>query len=218
MTQQDVISIKPKIFKHIETNPFDSVFRDHNYNFLRSLLRQKGPMTVKDIMLEFKKDKNEKSDKTIYRYLTKFGDVGLTSKVGKRVIVDDNNKIRTETLYGTSAYLFLIGVESHPFHEKTPSELINKREVIAKAIGYFLSFQLNGKKFSEEKFTKFLVKRHTEAQETLIKSIESGDEEIHEIIRNLEFYDTSVILEVVSWLGSILSNPKLYKNIVDCTE
>jgi hypothetical protein len=218
MTQQDVISIKPKIFKHIKTNPFDSVFRDNNYNFLRSLLRHKGPMTVKDIMLEFKKDKNEKSDKTIYRYLTRLGEVGLTSKVGKRVIVDDNNKIRTETLYGTSAYLFLIGVESHPFHEKTPSELIHKREVIAKTVGYFLSTQLDGKKFSDEKFTKFLVKRHTEAQEALVQSIESGDEEILEIVKGMEYYDTSVILEAVSWLGSILSNPKLHKEILDCTE
>lgn len=216
MKYQDVISIEPSIFKYVPIIVNDPSFRDDNIVFLRTILRQKGPMTVKDIVEEFKNNRNKKSDKTIYRYLSKLTDVGIVSKIGKRVFVDENNNIRTEALYGNSAYLFLIGIEAHPFSEKAEESILEKREQIAKVIGLFLQKQLGAKKINEQCFKKFLVRRHTNAQKKLIEIIEAGDEEIHSLVKELEYFDTGVILEVVSWLGSILDNPSLVKELEKC--
>ena len=115
---QDVISIQPSIFKHITVDANDPTLRDDNVVFLRTLLRQKGPMTVRDIVEEYKADNNQKSDKTIYRYLGRLTEAGIVTKVGKRVFIDEENNIRTETLYGNSAYLFLTAADIHPYSAK----------------------------------------------------------------------------------------------------
>ncbi len=216
MTYQDVISIKPSIFKHVSIEVNDPSFRDDNIVFLRTLLRQKGPMTVRDIVEEYTNNDNKKSDKTIYRYLSKLNDVGIVAKVGKRVFIDKENNIRTEMLYGNSAYLFLTGVNVHPFNETAEGDILEKRDSIAKVIGLFLKKLIGAKKINEKCLEKILVRRHTNAQTTLIKTIEAGDEEIYRMVKELEYYDTGVILEVLSWLGSILSEPNLVKELEKC--
>ncbi len=216
MTSQDVISIEPSIFKHITVDANDPTFRDDNVVFLRTLLRQKGPMTVRDIVDEYEKENNKKSIKTIYRYLGKLTEAEIVAKVGKRVFVDEENNIRTETLYGNSAYLFLTATDIHPFSENAEGPVLLKRDPITKVIGLFLKKRLGSKNIDEECLKKILVKRHTNAEEYLVKTIESGDEEIYNLVKELEYYDTGVILEVVAWLGSIMSNPNIVKEIEKC--
>lgn len=216
MTYQDVISIQPKIFKHVPIEIDDPSFRDDNIVFLRTLLRQKGPMTVRDIVDEYESNNNKKSDKTIYRYLSKLTDVGVVAKVGKRVFIDEENNIRTEMLYGNSAYLYLTGVNVHPFNENVEERLLEKRDSITKVIGLFLKKQLGSRKINEKCLEKILIKRHTNAQKNLINTIEAGDEEIYDLVAELEYYDTGIILEVLSWIGSILEEPNLAKEIEKC--
>ncbi len=216
MTYQDVISIKPSIFKHVPIAINDPSFRDDNIVFLRTLLRQKGPMTVRDIVEEYTNNNNKKSDKTIYRYLSKLTDVGVVAKVGKRVFIDEENNIRTEMLYGNSAYLYLTGLNVHPFNEDIEGASLEKRDSITKVIGLFLKKQLGARKINEKCLGKILVKRHKTAQENLIETIEAGDEEIYDLVKELEYYDTGVILEILSWIGSILKEPNLAKEIEKC--
>jgi len=213
---QDVISIQPSIFKHITVDSNDPTLRDDNVVFLRTVLRQKGPMTVRDIVEEYKEENNQKSDKTIYRYLSKLTEAGIVTKVGKRVFIDEENNIRTETLYGNSAYLYLTASEIHPYSENAEGAVLLKREPITKVIGLFLKKKLGARRFDEECLKEILVKRHTNAQEYLVKTVESGDEEIYNLVKELEFYDTGVILEVVAWLGSIMSEPNIVKEIEKC--
>jgi predicted transcriptional regulator len=216
MTYQDVISIEPSIFKHITVDANDPTLRDDNVVFLRTLLRQKGPMTVRDIVTEYEAENNKKSDKTIYRYLGKLVDADIVAKVGKRVFIDEDNNIRTETLYGNSAYLFLTATDIHPFSEDAEGAVLLKRDPITEVIGLLLKKRLGARKIDEECLKKILVKRHSNAQKYLIETIESGDEDIYNLVKELEYYDTGVILEVVAWIGSIMSNPNIVKDIEKC--
>ncbi|MCG3221692.1 MAG: hypothetical protein H7641_09965 [Candidatus Heimdallarchaeota archaeon] len=216
MTYQDVISIEPSIFKYITVDTNDPTLRDENVAFLRTLLRQKGPMTVRDVVKEYENNSNKKSDKTIYRYLGRLAEAGIAAKVGKRVFIDEENNIRTETLYGNSAYLYLTTADIHPFSENAEGAVLLKRDPITKVIGLFLKKRLSARRIDEECLKKILVKRHTNAQDYLVKTIESGDEEIYNLVKELEFYDTGVILEIVAWIGSIMSNPNIVKEIEKC--
>ena len=83
-------------------------------------------------------------------------------------------------------------------------------------IGLFLKKRLGARNIDEECLKKILVKRHTNAQDYLVTTIESGDEEIYNLVKELEYYDTEVILEVVAWIGSIMSNPNIVKEIEKC--
>ncbi|NPD88159.1 MAG: hypothetical protein HGN29_05530 [Asgard group archaeon] len=216
MTYQDVISIKPSIFKHIIVDANDPTLRDENVVFLRTLLRQKGPMTVRDIVGEYENNNNKKSDKTIYRYLGKLIEARIVAKVGKRVFIDEENNIRTETLYGNRAYLFLTAADIHPFSENAEGAVLLKRDPITKLISLLLKKRFGARKTDEECLKKILVKRHTNAQDFLIQTIESGNEEIYNLIKELEYYDTGIILEVVAWLGSIMNDPNIVKEIEKC--
>jgi predicted transcriptional regulator len=216
LTYQDVISIQPSIFKHITVDTNDPTLRDDNVVFLRTILRQKGPMTVRDIVNQYKENDNQKSDKTIYRYLGKLTEAGIVAKVGKRVFIDEENNIRTETLYGNSAFLFLTAADIHPFSENAEGAVLLKRDPITRVIGLFLKKKLGARKVNEECLKEILVKRHTNAQEYLIKTVELGDEEIYNLVKELEYYDTGVVLEVVAWLGSIMSEPNIVKDIEKC--
>ena len=68
MESQDVITYTQPIVKVIEDEKAIDVMKDTNLIPVLRFLR-KGPMTINDLVDIFKKKGDQKSDKTIYRYL-----------------------------------------------------------------------------------------------------------------------------------------------------
>ncbi|MCK5047367.1 MAG: hypothetical protein KAS22_12350, partial [Candidatus Heimdallarchaeota archaeon] len=70
MSSQDVITYKPAKLIFIKDEKKNQLFHDENLNYVLKFLR-KGAMTIHDLSDSFKQIDDEKSDKSIYRYLHK---------------------------------------------------------------------------------------------------------------------------------------------------
>ncbi|MHA1347959.1 MAG: hypothetical protein ACTSVO_00230 [Candidatus Heimdallarchaeaceae archaeon] len=204
----------PKAMKHIPTVRNDPIFSDSNYLFLRQVLNQKGPLTINDILEEFRETNNEKSVKTIYRYLGKLTDKGMTIKCGKRVY--ENNK--SETLYGTTAKFFLIGIETNPFTDIEDKEMIQIRKTLVDFISYILQNNFEGKEIDVECFEKKIMEWYAIANSELIKNFETATEETINKVMTAEMTTDSgrFLMDVVFWIGLIIKNPTLIEDVRDC--
>ncbi len=220
MDHQDVITFKPKPIKHIFTITEDNWFSDKNLLFLRNTLNQKGPMSVKDILTEFKESKevDEKSDKTIYRYLGKLKDAGIVIQVGKRIFMDEENNIRTETLFGVTAKFFLIGVENSPFHDLESTEAKKARGIITEFVGHVLSNQFKSKKSNTECLEEVLIELVTDSSKVLVENFETSSIEAIEklIASDIGPSAGNYVMDFINWLGIVLSKRDLYDKVADC--
>ena len=172
MDYQDFKTYEPKPIKHIDIPRDDTTFRDSNLLFLRNLLNRLGPLTIKDIVREFKEGKEveEKSDKTIYRYIGKLKDLGMVTQVGKRIYVDD---LKTETLFGVTAKFFLIGTHNTPFHKSATGVLLERRKGLVEFIGEVLKHQYGSKKPNLACLERIIVDLTESSTDILIRNFES---------------------------------------------
>ncbi|MCE7743290.1 MAG: hypothetical protein GOP50_12640 [Candidatus Heimdallarchaeota archaeon] len=217
MEYQDFKTLEPKPIKHIFTPRDDTTFRDQNLLFLRNILNKLGPLTVKDIIKEFKKSKEveEKSDKTIYRYLGKLKDLDMVTQVGKRIYVDD---LKTETLFGVTAKFFLIGTHNTPFHNSASGELLKRREGLTEFIGEVFKHQYGGKTPNLKCLEKILIDLTETSTETLISNFENTSLEAIEKLMNVptDGDEGTYLMDFVTWLGLVISKKDLYENLGKC--
>jgi Fe2+ or Zn2+ uptake regulation protein len=204
----------PKAMKHIPSVRNDTIFSDSNYLFLRQILNQKGPLTISNIQEEFLEDKNEKSIKTIYRYLGKLTYKGMVTKCGKRVY--ENNK--SETLYGTTAKFFLIGVETNPFTDIEDKDMIKIRKTLVDFISNVLQNNFEGKEIDVQCFENKIIEWYTLANSELIKNFETASEEVINNVMTAEMTTDSgrFLMDVIFWIGLIIKNPTLLEDIRGC--
>ncbi|GAH31585.1 unnamed protein product [marine sediment metagenome] len=204
----------PKAMKHIPTARDDPIVLDSNYLFLRRILNHKGPLTISNILDEFRDDKNEKSVKTIYRYLGKLTDKDMITKCGKRVY--ENNK--SDTLYGITAKFFLIGVETNPFTDSEDEDMIKIRKTLVDFISIVLQNNFEGKEIDVECFEKKIMEWYAISNSELIKNIETATEEAINKVMTAEMTADSgrFLMDVVFWLGLIIKNPTLIEEIRGC--
>lgn len=204
----------PKAMKHIPTERNDPIVFDSNYLFLRRILNNKGPLTIDNILEEYKEDKNEKSIKTIYRYLGKLTDKDMVTKCGKRVY--ENNK--SDTLYGITAKFFLIGVETNPFTDMGDENMTKIRKILVDFISNVLENNFEGKEIDVECFEKKIMEWYTISNSELIKNIETASEEAINKVMTAEMTADSgrFLMDVVFWLGLIIKRPTLIEEIRGC--
>jgi Fe2+ or Zn2+ uptake regulation protein len=204
----------PKAMKHIPTERNDPIVFDSNYLFLRRILNNKGPLTINNILDEYKEDKNEKSIKTIYRYLGKLTDKEMVTKCGKRVY--ENNK--SDTLYGTTAKFFLVGVETNPFTDIEDKDMIKARKILVDFISNVLENNFEGKEIDVECFEKKIMEWYAISNSELIKNIETASEEAINKVMTAEMTAESgrFLMDVIFWLGLIIKKPALIEEIKGC--
>ena len=205
---------QPKAIKHIPTIRNDPVFSDPNYLYLRQILNQKGPMTIANIVEEFKANRNEKSIKTIYRYLGKLTDKGMIVKAGKRVYA--NNK--SETLYGVTAKFFLIGLETNPFTDADDEVMIRVRKTLVDFISFILKNNFDNRDFDQSCFEKKIMEWYSLANSELIKNFETASEDIINKVMTEEMTPDSgrFLMDMIFWLGLVIKRPNLVEELKDC--
>ena len=98
MEVQDVITYNQKIVSYIKDKDIAQYFYDKDYGLLLQFLRS-GPKTIKEIENAYSSAENEKSDKTIYRYIKDLTEHGLVVEAGKRIYTDEQNKNKTSTIF-----------------------------------------------------------------------------------------------------------------------
>ncbi len=217
MDYQDFKTYEPKPIKHVYIPRDDNSFRDQNLMFLRNVLNKQGPMTVKDIISEFKENKevDAKSDKTIYRYLGKLKNLEMVTQVGKRIYIDD---LKTETLFGVTAKFFLIGTHNTPFHANATVELLERRRVLAEFIGEILKNQFGGKKPVLDCLEKIMVDLTETSTQVLIDNFESASlESIEKLMASTPPGDEGTyLMDFINWLGLVISRKDLHDEIGKC--
>ncbi|MHA1222469.1 MAG: hypothetical protein ACTSSG_04260 [Candidatus Heimdallarchaeaceae archaeon] len=220
MEYQNVITIKQRAIKSIHLSGDESFFRDKNYQFLRQKLNEKGPMTIKEIMEEFKKEGNPKSEKTIYRYLGKLKNSEIVIPVGKKILLDENQNIRSETLYGTSAKFFLIGAENYLFSNTNDKDILLAKEVTINFVSHVLRNLSKDKKINKECFSKFIAKVTRKANQILVENMESSSDEMLEYVMKspLKPEVGRTIMDLILWLGLILQEKDIHKDFEQCLE
>ena len=134
---QDAVAYSQSLMKEITDEETIQLFKDKNLSRVIEFLRtHKGAMTVPELEESFKKIGEEKSDKTIYRYLKKLEDAGLVIQAGKRVFASET-KVKTQTLYMRSAKVFYI-VKPEDDEEACPEE-----KKLTEALGISIGKKMN---------------------------------------------------------------------------
>ncbi len=197
MASQDVITYKPQKLVFIKDDKRAKLFEDENLNLVMKFLRQ-GPMTISDLMTAFKKTGEEKSDKSIYRYLHKLIQGKLVAKAGKRITAHDESDLSSETLYMRFANAFILKIA---LCKEEEGELTSP---IFDAMFYILK-QLRGNKKGDIKaFRKFFDKIDNERDEYIFELFEKADKETSKKLEELEGKNILFALDYASWYGILL--------------
>jgi len=197
MESQDVITFRQIPVKIINDEKTLSFFMDPNLKSVVSFLK-KGPMTISDLERLFKEKGNEKSDKSIYRYLHKLIQAKIVAKAGKRVTSTDEENLASETLYTRSAKAF---ITVQPVDESRDCGL-GAECPVWEATRLLLS-QLLGNTGDKAKFAEFANRLDKEKDKLAIQLFENADEETLEKIANLDWQGINYVLQFVGWFALI---------------
>ena len=145
----------------------------------------------------FKRIDEEKSDKSIYRYLSKLIDVKLVAKAGKRITSKNSEELISETIYIRTAIAFITvaPIDKH----------VNAKEGDACHVWIASKNLLEdffGKKADTKEFLNFATKLDKQKDELVIKLFENANEKTLEKIADLNYSDVNFVLQFVGWLAT----------------
>ena len=213
MSSQDIITYKQKVVKILHNEDVLKTFQDDNLMLVLKFLRKK-PMTIQELENSFKRVGIEKSDKTIYRYLSKLIQQKLAAKGGKRVTSKDEDILVNETVYIRTAKAFLFA----------PS-LIQKKERINETgeehcTIYDITRLLIGQLFdntegSESEFNILLDDINEERNILTTKLFDNASKLILEKMDTLEWADLNAVFNFAGWIAVCAKN-NLQERIKKC--
>ncbi|NHJ86521.1 MAG: hypothetical protein FK734_13735 [Asgard group archaeon] len=213
MESQDVITFKQRPVMVVSDDKRLEYFYDENLMHVLKFLK-KGPMTITDLENEFKKIKDEKSDKSIYRYLSKLIKATLVAKAGKRITSVNEDNLSSETVYMRSAKAFIM---IRPLDEKGCGKGADCP--VWEATRFLLGKLYGGKKLQDKakEFSEFGIELDRQKDQLAIDLFETADEETLDKISALDWDGINYVLQFVSWFGLISQRDvkadldKLYK-------
>ena len=197
MTSQDVITYKPEKLVFIKDSKRSKLFEDENLSMVMKFLK-KGPMTITDLMDAFKNIGEEKSDKSVYRYLHKLIQGKLAAKAGKRITAHDESDLTSETLYMRTSNAFILRID---ITEEKDGEL--KSPIFETLFHVFK--QLHGNKDGDLKaFKKFFDKVDKEKDDYIYELFEKADKEACEKLDGLDGREILFALDYGAWLAILM--------------
>ena len=210
---QDAITYRQELLKIIRDEDAAKQFEDRNLFLVLKFLR-KGPMTLEDLVIAFKEANDEKSDKTIYRYLNKLGKTSLVARAGKRISTNEENQITTQTLYTRTAKVFFNAIthkcrEEYKNHEE-------KKERMIKAIGILVGQRFNKRKGFEVILKALLTKIDNRKQELLEELVGTANEEALDCIADLDWKEINYVLESVVLLALLNEKTNWQRELTEC--
>ena len=194
MLKQQAITYKQKAIL-ILNDEQSLCFNDTNLAWLLKFLA-KGPLTISDLENVFKKHGKEKSEKTLYRYLSKLLKVGLVAKAGKRITSVDEGMLISETIYSRVAKVF-ISKKPKKFAEGEIRPEFEVAKMILSSIfdkkgGCGICFTEIANRFDIEKHTLF------------VELLEHADPEALEQFAELDWKGINTVKEFVGWIALCL--------------
>ncbi len=209
---EDAITGKQILFLEITDKDVLTLFQDENLMQILTFLRSTPYMTVKDLEVSFKTIGNEKSTKSIYRYLKKLEEGKLVLPAGKRVKASPNEKLKTETLYMRTAKMFFPKMEETEPDPEVKLQHETFDNVLSKLLGDHLGLTINSVK-ELGTLAKELKLSMFESSTTLLKS---ADEETANLISTLDWNSVNHLINTLGLLTLLTANTQWREKIVSC--
>lgn len=191
MLKQQAITYKQKSIL-ILNDEQSMCFTDENLAWVLKILA-KDPLTITDIKEAFMKHGKEKSEKTLYRYLSKLLKIGLIAKAGKRITSVDEGILISETIYSRVAKVY---ITKKPM--KCDDGEIRHEFEIAQLI---LSSIFDKKRGCGICFTEIANRFDIEKHQLFVELLEHADPETLEQFAELDWKGLSVVKEFVGWIA-----------------
>lgn len=170
-------------------------FSDENLAWVLKILA-KDPLTITDIKEAFMKHGKEKSEKTLYRYLSKLLKIGLIAKAGKRITSVDEGILISETIYSRVAKVY---ISKKP--KKFDDGEIRPEFEVAKLI---LSSIFDKKRGCGICFTEIANRFDIEKHLLFVELLEHADPDALEQFAELDWKGISTVKEFVGWIALCL--------------
>lgn len=191
MRVQDVITYNQRITKKIVDKEVAKYFYDKDYGLLLMFLRT-GPKTIKEIEEAYAAEGNEKSDKTLYRYIRTLEEVGLAVEAGKRIFTDEENRNKSVSIFMRTAKVF---------YDETMDKATTKasKKKVYQAYKILLDQVDEEKSFTKECIEDIMTKL-SKAEERAIEFIQNSDEKVFELLEGQDFTEINQFIQNIAWL------------------
>ncbi len=233
---RDLLDYEPILLKIIEDEAILEVIEDANLFPIATILRN-GPMTVQEIVEKYNQPKNEgeakrkaenkkyitifgvtnKSDKTIYRYLSTLEEMGIIVHGGQRISEksvniktssDKKTRVVTEKLYMRSA---------HIFERKNIEWMSKKGEEWANQFGIFISRMIEGENtVSVDCIKKFFDKWDSAKTNSLKKLAVTAPDNLLPLSIITKWQDIVEFMDRVYIFGTLMDQPELLDELREC--
>ena len=176
-------------------------------------LREKETLTTADkqFVIEkikaYKLSKEQKSEKTIYRYVKDLTQADLIVAAGQRVVI---GKTATETLYARKAKIFIIRQ-----HSDDTWNCDDCRSTLDK-VGKMLALSLKIEQPKVECLAKLMSSIDMYHEDEQIRLFEEFDEEIQTIIKDCSFTETNHLLTTFKTIYMLLKADEFKEKIKEC--
>ena len=210
MTHRDIITNKQKIVQVFTESTVEDLLADNNHRNLLHFLF-KGPLTVEELEIAFNESGNEKSDKTIYRYLNKLKKAGLVIEAGKRIFSDQDNQIKTQTLFSRVAKIIFT-----PISRFDGDKNLEERALMVTNI--LLKERLGHKELAKSACLLDNLNKVMEVKKQIISSIfeKIDNPELLGMVEKFDIHELYPILDYLGWILLSFENPEMIKNFNKC--
>ncbi|MHA1978496.1 MAG: hypothetical protein ACW98F_08870 [Candidatus Hodarchaeales archaeon] len=211
---QDAITRKQFLFLEVTEKNVLDLFQDENLMQILTFLRSTPHMTVKDLEQAFIYGGNEKSTKSIYRYLKKLEDGNLVVPAGKRVTASPNEKLKTETLYMRTAKIFFPKMKDTELDPEAKAQHLAFDKVLGKLLGLHL-----GKEKIDVSCISLLTKKLKSSMFASSTSLfKSADEETANLVSSLDWKNVNSLIDILGLLALLSDDFDWKQEIISCFE
>ncbi|MGC9779900.1 MAG: winged helix-turn-helix transcriptional regulator [Candidatus Heimdallarchaeota archaeon] len=210
MSQRDIITNQQKIVQFFSSDDIKDTLADENHRQVLHFLF-KGPLTVEELEVAFKKSGNDKSDKSIYRYLSKLKKTGLVIEAGKRFLSDTENQIKTQTLFSRVSKIIFA-----PLGVFGPEEELRSKSL--EIVNLIFQERMNFKNSADKACLKEKIEGvYTQKNNTIAQFFEgNNNEKLLSLIQELDIHELYPILDFAGWVLLFEEHPEVLKEFVKC--
>ena len=210
MTFRDIITNKQKIVQVFIEADVEELLSDNNHRSLLHFLF-KGPLTVEELEIAFEDSGNEKSDKTIYRYLNKLKKAGLVIEAGKRIFSDQDNQIKTKTLFSRVAKIIFTPISRFAGDKNLEQRALEVTNILLKE-------RLGFKELADSKCLLNNLNEIMEIKKQTISNIFDNidNPELLKMVEEFDIHELYPILDYLGWILLSIEKPEMIKNFNNC--
>jgi len=162
---------------------------------------------VIDRIKDYKLSKEQKSEKTIYRYVKDLTIANLIVAAGQRVVI---GKTATETLYSRKAKIFILRQ-----HSDDTWKCEECKTTLGK-VGKMLALSMQIKQPKVENLAKLMSAIDMYHEDEQIRLFEEYDDEIKEIIQDCSFKETNHLLTTFRTIYMLLKADEFKAEMEEC--